>query len=179
MISISCVEAECDDEKLKCPECKKRNFQNCHGKNNCHFHIVTGEGNEVSSRGVMFHKTIEIKEPEEEFEFKIGIISTKKDDMSHVSQIRGSKMVKKPKDYDLHRVKLRIDISVTNDRTPVCTIFSQTIYNKSNSEYKDLKIEEIFSDNRSPYEGGKKFMVNGRLACKSQIGLKMPGLHGT
>ena len=76
-------------------------------------------------------------------------ISTKMEDMKYVSKIRGyDEINKEPKLYDLNRVKLRVDFSIENycnELVPHYSIFSQTVYNKGNGNYKDVLIKDIFS----------------------------------
>ena len=103
------------------------------------------------------------------------------EDMVNVSQIRGEKMNKEPRLYDLNRVKLKVDLSRKNhdnEFESLDSIISKTVYNKGNGEYKDVQINDIISDNTSPCEGGKKFMITGRVPSNSRIKFEMPGHQG-
>ena len=66
----------------------------------------------------------------------------------------------------MNRVKLCVQFSVTdpNDGFDTCTtLYSSTIYNKHNSAYRNLEIKKLFSDNRSPMDGGKDIMITGNI----------------
>ena len=92
-------------------------------------------------------------------------MSTKKTDMEQVLKLRGEAFNPEKK-FDLNRVKLCVQFSFTdpNDGFDTCTtLYSSTIYNKHNSAYRNLEIKKLFSDNRSPMDGGKEIMITGNI----------------
>merc|ERR1712079_588816 len=147
-VTISCVEAECG----KCENCRIKNFGECFAKNIAHPHVVTGEFNE-DPKGVKFFRRINIKNIDQEFTFRIGIMSTKKNDIEEVLKLQGESFNPK-REFDLHRVKLRVRFSMADNPSGTIThtglLYSSTIYNKHNNAYKKMEIKKIFSDNRSP-----------------------------
>merc|ERR1719479_527475 len=143
-VTISCVEAECG----KCENCKIKNFGECFAKNNAHPHVVTGEFNE-DPKGVKFFRRINIKNIGQEFTFRIGIMSTKRNDIEEVLKLQGESFDKK-REIDLHRVKLKVQFSIADNssRTILHTGYSSTLYNKHNSAYKEMEIRKMYSNNR-------------------------------
>ena len=92
-------------------------------------------------------------------------MSTKKTDMEQVLNLRGEAF-DPDKKFDLNRVKLCIQFSVANPKEgfePCTTLYSSTIYNKHNSAFKTMEIKKIYSDNRSPMDGGKEIMITGHI----------------
>lgn len=92
-------------------------------------------------------------------------MSTKKTDMEQVLNLQGEAF-DPDKKFDLNRVKLCIQFSVTNPKEgfePCTTLYSSTIYNKHNSAFKNLEIKKMYSDNRSPMDGGKEIMITGNI----------------
>ena len=155
------MEAECG----KCENCKIKNFGECFAKNIAHPHVVTGEFNE-DPKGVKFFRSINIENIGQEFTFKIGIMSTKKNDIKEVLKLQGESFNPK-REIDLHRVKLRVQFSLADNPSGTIThtglSYSSTIYNKHNSAYKKMEIKKMFSDNRSPMDGGKDIMITGNI----------------
>ena len=153
------MEAECG----KCENCKIKNFGECFAQKNAHPHVVTGEFNE-DPKGVKFFRSINIENIGQEFTFKIGIMSTKKNDIKEVLKLQGESLNPK-REIDLHRVKLKVQFSMADNssRTIMHTGYSSTIYNKHNSAYKKMEIKKMFSDNRSPMDGGKDIMITGNI----------------
>merc|ERR1712079_288529 len=96
-VTISCVEAECG----KCENCKIKIFGECFAQKNAHPHVVTGESNE-DPKGVKFFRRINIKNIGEEFTFRIGVMSTKKNDIEEVLKLQGESFDPKG-EIDLHR----------------------------------------------------------------------------
>jgi len=159
-VTISCVEAECG----KCNNCKDKKFEECSARENAHPHVVTGEYND-DPKGVKFYRSINIEQIGQEFTFKIGIMSTKRNDMKEVLNLREEAFIRDKK-FDLNRVKLHVQFSVTNPKEgfkPCFTQYSSTIYNKHNSAFKTMEIKKIYSDNRSPMDGGKEIMITGHI----------------
>ena len=103
------MEAECG----KCENCKIKNFGECFAKNIAHPHVVTGEFNE-DPKGVKFFGRINIKNIGQEFTFRIGIMSTKKNDIEEVLKLQGESFDQK-KEIDLHRVKLKVQFSMADN----------------------------------------------------------------
>jgi hypothetical protein len=170
-VTISCVEAECGN----CDNCKNKKFKECSARKNAHPHVVTGEGND-DPNGIKFYRSINIENLGQEFTFKIGIMSTKRNDMKQVLELQeesfdGNLFLKfdPDKEIDLHRVKLCVQFSVANPRNNgfklpcVQPLYSSTIYNKHNSAYKKPEIKNLYSDNRSPMDGGKDIMITGNI----------------
>ena len=120
--------------------------------------------------GVKFCRSINIEIPGQEFIFKIGIMSTKRNDMEEVFNLQGESF-DPDHEIDLHRVKLSVKVSVGNPKNgfqPPCIqpLFSRTIYNKHNNAYKKLEIKKLYSDNMSPMDGGKDIMIIGNIPAK-------------
>ena len=92
-------------------------------------------------------------------------MSTKRNDMKEVLNLR-EEAFDPDKRFDLNRVKLHVQFSVTNPKEgfkPCTTLYSSTIYNKHNSAFKNMEIKKMYSDNRSPMDGGKEIMITGNI----------------